>query len=46
MLGAAELQDMILKDNGAEAICHFCNQVYTASADQLAELIVELRREG
>jgi molecular chaperone Hsp33 len=46
MLGAAELEDMILKDDGAEAICHFCNEVYTASADQLAELIVELRREG
>jgi molecular chaperone Hsp33 len=46
MLGAAELEDMILKDDGAEAICHFCNEVYTASADQLAELIVELRQEG
>jgi len=46
MLGAAELQDMIEKDTGAEAICHFCNEVYTASAEQLAELIVELRREG
>ncbi len=46
MLGAAELEDMILKDDGAEAICHFCNQVYTASAEQLAELIAELRREG
>jgi len=46
MLGAAELQDMIEKDDGAEAICHFCNEVYTASAEQLAELIVELRREG
>lgn len=46
MLGASELEDMILKDNGAEAICHFCNEVYTASAEQLAELIVELRREG
>lgn len=42
MLGAAELQDMIEKDDGAEAICHFCNQVYQASSDHLAELIVDL----
>jgi molecular chaperone Hsp33 len=42
MLGAAELQDMIEKDNGAEAICHFCNQVYQANSDHLAELIVAL----
>ncbi len=42
MLGAAELQDMIEKDHGAEAICHFCNQVYQANSDHLAELIVAL----
>jgi molecular chaperone Hsp33 len=42
MLGAAELQDMIEKDDGAEAICHFCNQVYQANSDHLAELIVDL----
>jgi len=46
MLGTAELQDMIEKDDGAEAICHFCNQVYLASADQLADLILQLRQEG
>src|ERR671933_1844371 len=26
MLGEAELQDMIEKDNGAEATCHFCGE--------------------
>jgi molecular chaperone Hsp33 len=46
MLGAEELQDMIEKDDGAEATCHFCNEVYTASAEQLADLIVELREQG
>ena len=46
MLGEAELQDMIEKDDGAEATCHFCNEVYLASADQLANLIVQLRQEG
>ena len=45
ILGEAELQDMILKDKGAEATCHFCNAVYTADSQQLAQLIEELRGE-
>jgi molecular chaperone Hsp33 len=43
MLGEAELQDMIEKDNGAEATCHFCNQVYHTDGDQLAQLIADLK---
>ncbi|HEY9706851.1 MAG TPA: Hsp33 family molecular chaperone HslO [Oculatellaceae cyanobacterium] len=46
MLGEAELQDMIEKDNGAEATCHFCGEVYQASSDELAELIEHLRTES
>jgi molecular chaperone Hsp33 len=46
ILGETELQDMIEKDNGAEATCHFCNEVYQASSDQLAQLILELRAES
>ncbi|MCL1471957.1 Hsp33 family molecular chaperone HslO [Argonema antarcticum] len=42
MLGEAEIQDMIEKDNGAEATCHFCGEVYKASRDELVELIGEL----
>ncbi|NJL46209.1 MAG: Hsp33 family molecular chaperone HslO [Leptolyngbyaceae cyanobacterium SM2_5_2] len=45
MLGEDELQDMIEKDNGAEATCHFCNEVYHTSSDQLAQLIEDLREE-
>jgi molecular chaperone Hsp33 len=45
MLGEDELQDMIEKDNGAEAICHFCNEVYHTDSDQLAQLIENLREE-
>jgi len=44
-LGEAELQDMIIKDAGAEATCHFCNAVYQADSQQLAQLIEELRGE-
>lgn len=43
LLGEAELQDMIEKDNGAEATCHFCGEVYKANIDQLEQLIDELK---
>lgn len=46
MLGEAELQDMIEKDNGAEATCHFCGEVYQASSDELAQLILDLQAES
>lgn len=45
MLGKDELQDMIEKDNGAEATCHFCGEVYQASSEHLERLILELRGE-
>ncbi|MGY4691863.1 Hsp33 family molecular chaperone HslO [Salibacterium sp. K-3] len=37
-LGTDELQDMIEKDGGAETQCHFCNEVYQFSAEDLQEL--------
>jgi molecular chaperone Hsp33 len=43
LLGEAELQDMIEKDAGAEAICHFCGEVYNADSEQLSQLIWQLR---
>ncbi|NJK53961.1 MAG: Hsp33 family molecular chaperone HslO [Leptolyngbyaceae cyanobacterium SU_3_3] len=43
LLGEAELQDMIEKDAGAEAICHFCGEVYNANSEQLSQLIGQLR---
>ncbi|GAC1490757.1 MAG: Hsp33 family molecular chaperone HslO [Chamaesiphon sp.] len=46
MLGEAELQDMIEKDDGAEATCHFCGEVYQASRDELTQLIEDLRTES
>ncbi|MEM8672411.1 MAG: Hsp33 family molecular chaperone HslO [Cyanobacteria bacterium P01_G01_bin.67] len=45
MLGEAELQDMIEKDEGAEAICQFCGEVYQANETQLTQLIADLRNE-
>ena len=46
MLGEAELQDMIEKDDGAEATCHFCGRVYQASSDELERLISDLKAEA
>ncbi|RSL29318.1 Hsp33 family molecular chaperone HslO [Salibacterium salarium] len=37
-LGREELQDMIDKDGGAETQCHFCNEKYYFSAEDLKEL--------
>jgi molecular chaperone Hsp33 len=46
LLGELELQDMIEKDNGAEATCQFCGEVYQATGDHLAQLIADLRTES
>ncbi|MBW4522422.1 MAG: Hsp33 family molecular chaperone HslO [Scytolyngbya sp. HA4215-MV1] len=45
MLGEVELQDMIEKDNGAEATCHFCGEIYQASSAELEQLIWDLQEE-
>lgn len=46
MLGQAELQDMIEKDDGAEATCDFCGEVYQATSHQLGKLIDDLKTEA
>jgi molecular chaperone Hsp33 len=46
LLGQVELQDMIEKDEGAEAICHFCGEVYKADRAHLSQLIGELQAGG
>ncbi|MFC5714477.1 Hsp33 family molecular chaperone HslO [Thalassorhabdus alkalitolerans] len=37
-LGSEELEDMIQKDKGAETQCHFCNEIYNFSVEDLQEL--------
>lgn len=37
-LGAEEIQNMIDEDQGAEASCHFCNETYQFSVEELEEL--------
>jgi molecular chaperone Hsp33 len=46
MLGEVELKDMIAKDDGAEATCHFCSQTYQADRYQLAQIIDDLKAEA
>ncbi|WP_047980737.1 Hsp33 family molecular chaperone HslO [Ornithinibacillus contaminans] len=37
-LGKDEIQQMIDEDHGAEASCHFCNETYTFTEEELKEL--------
>lgn len=46
MLGQDELLDMIEKDDGAEATCDFCGEVYQTTSDQLRKLIDDLNTEA
>lgn len=46
LLGEAELQDMIEKDEGAEATCQFCGEVYQATKEELTQLVEDLRAES
>jgi molecular chaperone Hsp33 len=46
MLGQTELQEMIEQDNGAEATCHFCGEIYRADADHLEQLVSQLQTEA
>ncbi|SDZ66259.1 molecular chaperone Hsp33 [Evansella caseinilytica] len=41
-LGKAEVQAMIDEDQGAETRCHFCNEVYLFSKDDLEELLEKM----
>ena len=45
LLGTTELTDMIKVDDGAEATCQFCNEVYHADSEQLQDLIEQLQTE-
>jgi molecular chaperone Hsp33 len=46
LLGQQELQSMIDQDDGAEATCHFCGEVYRASSNELEQLLQELQTEA
>ncbi|MGM0896755.1 MAG: Hsp33 family molecular chaperone HslO [Bacillota bacterium] len=38
-LGTAEIEDMIVTDGQAEAQCHFCNETYLFTKDQLQDML-------
>jgi len=40
-LGREEIEDMLRKDKGAELTCHFCNERYSISAEELEQLLSE-----
>lgn len=43
-LGKAEIEDMIEQDGQAEAQCHFCNETYVFTKEELEELCEEITR--
>ncbi|AZV61846.1 Hsp33 family molecular chaperone HslO [Peribacillus frigoritolerans] len=43
-LGQAEIRDIIETDGQAEAHCHFCNQTYQFSKEELEELEAETKK--
>ena len=44
-LGKKELQEIIEKDGKAEVVCHYCNERYTFSKEQLIALIKEAHND-
>jgi len=43
MFGEEDLRSMIAEDQGAEATCHFCGEVYHATTEQLNNLLADLQ---
>lgn len=42
-LGKDELEDMMKKDKGAEAKCHFCNSVYNFDESDLSDMLEKIK---
>lgn len=40
-LGREEMEDMLAKDNGAHLTCHFCNESYQISGEEITRLLAE-----
>ena len=41
-LGVADLKEIIEEDHGAETVCHFCNNKYHFSEEDLTEIVKEI----
>lgn len=44
-LGVSDIQEMIDEDQGAEAVCHFCNNKYQYTEADLLEIIEEINAQ-
>lgn len=40
-LGRNEVEDMLEKDHGAELICHFCNEAYQITPEELSAMLAD-----
>ncbi|MDK2823499.1 MAG: molecular chaperone Hsp33 [Clostridia bacterium] len=43
-LGKDEIEDIIEKEGGSEITCHFCNEIYTFSKEELEDLLVDIEK--
>lgn len=46
MFGEDDLRSMIAEDDGAEATCHFCGEVYQVNTDQLNDVLTEMTSQS
>jgi molecular chaperone Hsp33 len=42
-LGREDIEDMIVKENGAEVTCHYCSEVYRFSGEEMQELLAQMQ---
>ena len=42
-LGVSDLEEIIEEDHGAETVCHFCNEHYHFSEDDLKAIVSEIQ---
>ncbi|HSE97326.1 MAG TPA: Hsp33 family molecular chaperone HslO [Blastocatellia bacterium] len=45
-LGREEVEDMLAKENGAELVCHFCNEAYQITDEELEKILEESRSQN
>lgn len=43
LLGKEDIQELIDEDHGAEVVCHYCNEVYDFSEEELEALLSEAK---
>lgn len=43
LLGKKDIQELIDEDHGAEVVCHYCNEIYDFSEEELLDILSEAK---